>query len=133
MKRTYSCPHCDVTLNPSVKIILSGEREGKRGLFLFSPKPGNYDVILPPELELKNGDEVSFACPACGKDLTSPKGKEWAEIAFGTPSTTGGTVVFSKVFGRHATYFITREEVRWYGEDAGESVNFWGAGPERES
>jgi hypothetical protein len=40
-------------------------------------------------------------------------------------------VVFSKIFGKHATYFITQEEVRLYGEDAQEGVNFWGAGPER--
>jgi hypothetical protein len=34
------------------------------------------------------------------------------------PSGQQGTVVFSKVYGKRATYFITEEEMRPYGEDA---------------
>lgn len=131
MKRTYSCPHCEGVLNPSVKIVLRGQLKGLKGLFLFSPKPGNYDVVVPPGFDLQPGDEVAFACPICGLDLTSSKGEDWAEIHFGSGPRTGGTVVFSKVSGRHATYFITQEEVRGYGEDARDNVNFWGAGPDR--
>lgn len=131
MKRTYSCPHCGAVLNPSVKIVLRAQMKGHKGLFLFSPKPGNYDVFTPSDFPLKKGDEVEFSCPVCGDDLTSSKGKAWAEIRFQVSHATSGTVVFSKVYGHHATYFITQEEVRWYGEDAKETVNFWGAGPDR--
>lgn len=129
MKRTYSCPHCGAVLNPNVKIILRARLRGQRGLLLFSPKPGNYDVFAPAGFTLKKGDEVEFSCPVCGEDLTSSKGKAWAEIRFQVSPATAGSVVFSKVYGRHATFFVTEEDVRWYGEDAQETLNFWGAGP----
>ena len=129
MKRIYSCPRCGAVLNPSVKIILRAQLKGQKGLFLFSPKPGNYDVFTPSGFSMKKGDQVEFQCPVCAEDLTSQRGKGWAEIRFQLSPSAAGTVVFSKVFSRHATYFITEEDVRWYGEDAQETVNFWGAGP----
>ncbi len=132
MKRTYFCPHCRAVLNPSVKIVMRARLKRQSGLFLFSPRPGNYDVYVPEGFALTKGDQVVFACPVCGRDLTSRRGPEWAEIGFRTSADMRGTVVFSTVFGRHATYFITEEEIRWYGEDARDSLNFWGAGPERE-
>ncbi len=132
MKRIYTCPHCRAVLNPSVKIVLRARLKRQSGLFLFSPKPGNYDVYVPEGFALEKGDQVTFACPVCGKDLSSGRGTEWAEIAFKSSAGIRGTVVFSRIFGRHATYFITEEEIRWYGEDARESLNFWGAGPDRE-
>jgi len=132
MKRTYACPHCHATLNPNVKIVLRARHKKRNGLLLFSPRPGNYDVFIPRGLELEKGDRVEFACPVCGGDLSSAKGKAWAEIHFSTSSGVRGSVVFSKVYGSHATCFITEEHERWYGEDARESTNFWGAGPDRD-
>ena len=131
MKRIYSCPHCKAMLNPSVKIVMRVRLKGRKGLFLFSPKPGNYDVFTPPGFSMKKGDEVEFSCPVCGENFTSSKGKAWAEIRFQASPTSMGTVVFSRVFGHHATYFITEEDVRYYGEDAKEALNFWGVGPTR--
>lgn len=132
MKRTYACPHCNAVLNPSVKIVLRAQIKKRSALFLFSPKPGNYDVFIPPGFGLAEGDRVDFGCPVCGADLTSAKGKTWAEIGFSTDSGAQGSVVFSKLYGTHATCFITREQMRWYGEDAGGNTNFWGAGPDRD-
>jgi predicted RNA-binding Zn-ribbon protein involved in translation (DUF1610 family) len=132
MKRTYSCPKCGAILNPSVKIILRATRGKQKGLFLFSPKPGSYDLITPTDFTLEKGDEVDFACPVCGTDLTSSKGKSWAEIRFSTSPEDQGTVIFSKVSGHHATYLICGDEIRWYGEHASSSINFWGVGPEGE-
>lgn len=118
MKRSYHCPRCETVLNPSDKIILKGIHANSRGLFLFSPRPGNYDVRIPPGFTLKRGDEVTFSCPVCSGDLTSAKDAEWATLGFRVPSGQQGTVVFSKVYGRRATFFITEEEMRPYGEDA---------------
>ena len=132
MKRTYECPSCSAVLNPNVKIVLRARLKKRTGLFLFSPKPGNYDVFIPQGFELVEGTRVEFACPVCGADLTSSKGKNWAEILFSTSSGARGSVIFSKVYGAHATCFITEEKVRWYGEDARECTNFWGAGPDRD-
>lgn len=38
--------------------------------------------------------------------LTSPKGKNWAEIHFCSSADIQGTLVFSKVLGHHATCFF---------------------------
>jgi hypothetical protein len=132
MKRTYQCPHCKAVLNPSTKIILRAELEGKKGLFLFSPQPGNYDVVIPEGFQIRKKDRISFSCPVCTRDLTSPRDEALAEIKFTSTSGAFGTVAFSRVFGHHATYFITAEDVRSYGEHAANmDVNYWGEGPER--
>lgn len=132
MKREYLCPHCQGKLNPNVKIILTAERRGRKALFLFSPQPGNYQVIIPAGFRLKRGEEVRFSCPMCAGDLTAKRGYGMAEILFRGPAGQAGRVVFSRKYGHHETYFVTREEVRSYGEDAdAEGINFWGAGPER--
>lgn len=129
MKRSYYCPHCKGLLNPNVKIILRAEFESHRGLILFSPQPGNYDCILPEDFHLKKRATVRFSCPICAKDLTSSRDRTMAEILFSTSAGQEGKVIFSRVFGHHATYFITDEEVRSFGEHMDEGgLNFWGMG-----
>ncbi len=131
MKRTYRCPQCQALLNPGTKIILRADWEGGRGLLLFSPQPGNYDVIVPDGCVLRPQEAVRFSCPVCGSDLTSVHDPALAEIAFSTGSGMSGTVAFSRVKGRHASYFITAERIRSYGEHAEDrGMNFWGAGPD---
>ena len=137
MKRYYSCPHCEAILNPDAKIILGVEKKGEKGkrrLILFSPRPGDYSAVLAPDLALTDGDRVEFHCPLCAGDLVSPRGEEWAEINFRTSgkSEIEGEALFSTTFGRHATCFITKEEQRWYGEDAQENLHFWESGPVQE-
>ncbi len=130
MKRDYHCPWCDGLLNPNVKIILKAERAGRAALVLFSPQPGNYHVIVPPSFPLKKKDEVRFSCPLCSRDLTSSRDPTKAQIRFVGPAGQSGVTVFSRVYGHHETYFVTKEEVRSYGEDAGPAgINYWGAGP----
>jgi uncharacterized protein YlaI len=131
MKRSYLCPHCQARLNPNVKIILRAELDNQKGLFLFSPMPGNYDVILPEGFQIRKKDKVTFACPACGHTLTSAHDEALAEIRFISDSGSKGTVAFSRIYGHHATYFITAEQVQSYGEDADPTgINFWGVGPD---
>jgi hypothetical protein len=132
MRRSFLCPHCGGVLNPNVKIVLRAEYEGHRGLFLFSPQPGNYDAIIPESFHIKRKAQVRFSCPICSKDLTSNRDRTMAEIHFQSSSGAEGTVAFSRVYGHHATYFITDEEVKSFGEHHDEDrMNFWGAGPRR--
>jgi len=130
MKRSYFCPGCQATLNPNVKIILAIVRGRKRSLILLSPQPGNYRVILPADVTLRRGETIALFCPACGVDLTSEANEHLAEIGFRLEAGTKGRVNFSRKYGEHATFFVTRERVRSYGENAavyGDS-NFFGAG-----
>lgn len=130
MKRTYFCPTCQATLNPNVKIILSIARGRKRSLILLSPQPGNYNVLLPPDTALRRGETIEFFCPACGVNLASEANANLAEIGFQFEDGTKGRVNFSRKYGEHATYFVTKERVRSYGKNAaiyGDS-NFFGAG-----
>jgi hypothetical protein len=135
MKRSYFCPHCGATLNPNVKVILTASSGKTRGLILFSPQPGNYDAIVPEELGLSEGQMVDFSCPVCRADLTSPEVPRLAYVSFRTSTGVEGRVKFSRKFGERATFVITGEEVRSYGENAAEymGMNFFGAGnPELE-
>ena len=131
MKRTYSCPYCQGVLNPADKIVLCAELAGKRGLVMLSPQPGNYRAVVPPGFPLKKKDRVDFVCPLCARDLSSPRDPTMAQIRFHA-GTGSGTVAFSKTYGQHSTYFISQKsgEVKRYGEDASDDVNFFGAGPE---
>ena len=134
MKRTYFCPHCGGDLNPNVKIILRAEIGGQKGLFLFSPQPGNYRVILPNDVTLRPGDEVDFFCPACGVNLRSAVNTHLAELGFRLEDGTRGHLHFSRKYGERATYFVTNEKVRSYGDHAETygDANFFGAGATEE-
>lgn len=130
MARIYSCPHCDGVLNPGNRIILRGQHKASRGLILMSPKPGDYDAVVPEGFQVKPKDVVEFACPLCGHDLTSARDPKFAEVAF-QKGEKKGLVAFSKVYGKHSTYFVSEKKVKSYGKDSEvEPVNFFGAGPE---
>jgi len=127
MKRTYSCPRCRATLNPNVKVILLATNRGRTGLVLLDPQPGNYEVLRAPELELEEGDRVEFRCPVCRATLESAASENLAELLFRDEEGNEGRVDFSRIYGEHATYLVTREEVLSFGEDAGHyRGNFFG-------
>jgi RNase P subunit RPR2 len=134
MKRTYFCPKCRATLNPNVKLILTMAKGRRRSLILLSPRPGDYSAILPADVSLRQGEEVDFHCPACGANLRSEASAHLAEIGFRLEDGTKGRVDFSRRFGEHATYFVTKEQIRSYGENAAiyGDANFFGAGRERD-
>ena len=81
MKRNYHCPKCYGILNPNVKIILKTECGGRTALLLFSPQPGNYDVIVPESFHLKKHDEVRFSCPLCDWTLSLVKISRQSKIS----------------------------------------------------
>ena len=130
MKRVYFCPKCETTLNPNVKVVLVAANGDKRGLVLMSPQPGNYQIFTSDNLEIKKGDLLEIFCPVCGANLRSHVDRHLAEISFRTSQGEEGRVDFSRVAGEHATYIITAEEIRSYGENAGVygARNFFGEG-----
>ncbi len=130
MKRTYYCPKCRAVLNPNVKIILTALRSDKHGLVLLSPQPGNYKAIIADDLPLTDGDLVEFHCPVCTTLLTAAHDENLAGLDFRFSTGLEGKVFFSRRYGEHATYFVTDEAVRSYGEHTPDSggLNFFGAG-----
>ncbi len=131
MKWKYACPHCDVVLNPNVKIVLAVTKGTRRGLMLLSPRPGNYKSICDDELTdfLKEGTLVDFSCPVCGESLASKASKKLAEMLLVVPMQQSKQVQFSRIVGEHATFILDGDIVTPYGADTGlyDEVNFFGA------
>ncbi|MFH2051847.1 MAG: hypothetical protein ABIK96_05195 [bacterium] len=131
MKKVYICPHCDAVLNPSVKILLTIGCRKNRGLILLSPQPGNFKFICDEKIEacLKTGEAVKFSCPVCHEDLTSPSNKNFARLTLVVPGAKNKYVEFSRVYGQHATFVISEDEVMAFGEDVDNlgKTNFFGA------
>lgn len=130
MALRYRCPHCKAVLNPGTKVILRVSRGRKSALILLSPQVGNYTVILPEDFPLKEGEKATFFCPVCGAELTSPVNAHFNEVLRERADGGFDHVEFHRVYGRHATFVVTGDEVRAFGDDAGsfEPVNFFGAG-----
>ena len=130
MKKLFICPHCEVVLNPSVKILLVVAYRNRKGMILYSPQPGNYKIICDKTIEaqLKPGAKIRLSCPCCSQDLTSKANDKLAELQMAGPGQEPVRVEFSRVFGTHATFIIDGEEVTTYGDDADHfgSTNFFG-------
>jgi hypothetical protein len=108
MNWTYSCPHCRSVLNPDESIILLAVRNELCCLVGFHPQPGNYEVYLPPEVEMPAGTRWGFACPVCRRALTSQLSDDLCALDM----TSGGDphrVYFSRVAGEQATFVVTAE------------------------
>jgi hypothetical protein len=131
MKNLYLCPHCGAVLNPNVKVILVVHHRGRRGLILLSPQPGNFKFVLDPGVEaaLKPGAAVKFACPACAADLTSRANRQFAELSLVAPGQEPRRVEFSRRYGTHATFVLSGDRMKAYGEDVDDyrRINFFGA------
>ena len=131
MKHTFACPHCQSVLNPSVKILLAVKYKNKRGMILLSPQPGNYKFICDPSVSsaIKPGQTLTFFCPVCSEDLTSPSNKKFVELILLDPNQRTRKVEFSRVQGTHATFIIDGDNVLPYGDDVDEagSTNFFGS------
>lgn len=131
MKSVYACPHCHNVLNPSVKILLVVSYRKKAGMILLSPQPGNFKFICDPSVEkvVTNGSTVTFSCPVCSADLTSPRDKKFAALEVVDPNGNARRVEFSRVMGTHATFIYDGEEVSSYGDDVDNfpDTNFFGS------
>ncbi|MHC5036453.1 MAG: hypothetical protein ACYTHM_03995 [Planctomycetota bacterium] len=130
MPLRYRCPHCKAILNPGTKVIFRVARGKRAALILLSPQVGNYNVILPEDFVLKEGEKTTFFCPVCREELTSPLNPLFNQVLRDRPEGGYDRVEFHRVFGKHATFVVTEDEVRAFGEDAPRyrNVNFFGAG-----
>lgn len=133
MKRYYHCPHCGTLLNPNVKVIVKAVMGERNGLLLLSPQPGNYQIIASESLRPVEGEVADFFCPVCQANLVSGVDEHLAELTYKTDQGGEGKVIFSRVYGEHATYVLDEDSMRTYGENAGaySSGNFFGEGVDR--
>jgi len=104
----YSCPHCHAVLNPDQSIILLAEHDERPCLVGLHPQPGNYEVYLPPEVEMPAGTRWAFSCPLCRQPLTTGLSEDLCALDM----TSGGDphrVYFSRIAGEEATFVVSAE------------------------
>ena len=130
MQRRYHCPRCSGLLNPGSRVVLVIEGRQQRHLILLSPEPGNYALDHSDSLVLQPGLAYVLRCPLCHVDLTSPVKDRLVEIHALSADGSKTCVYFSRVFGEHATFFLSEDGVERYGKHSPdyEPVNFFGEG-----
>ena len=115
----YLCPYCCIQLNVDDHIILIGHgTSGHKGLILLKETLGDYNVKMASSLRLDKGEKVQFHCPGCLKNLDYSRKKDFAWILKHDEEGKEFTIIFSVIFGDHATYKISEERVISYGEKA---------------
>jgi hypothetical protein len=128
----FLCPYCRGHLMPHTKVILSARKNsGQRGLILFNPKLGEYDVLVHHTFKLSEGEHLDMLCPLCHANLTDHTlSKNLARIKMIDSAGMEYDIYFSEIFGEKCTYKISKDKkIETYGEDAADYQNFWGAGP----
>lgn len=108
---TYACPFCDAKLNPERAVILVGEQGEQRVLIGFHPEPGNYELYLPPEVTLREGDHWDFFCPVCRENLVNGALKDMCELRM-RAGETEQRIFFSRIAGEHATFILSGRQIR---------------------
>jgi hypothetical protein len=128
----FLCPYCRGYLKPHNKVVLSARKSsGKRGLILFNPQLGEYDILVHHTFRLEEGEHVDMLCPLCHANLTDHTiSKNLARIKMIDPSGEEYDIYFSEIAGEKCTYKISADKkVESYGQDAGDYQNFWGEEP----
>jgi hypothetical protein len=119
MPLRLSCPSCGTHLNPREDLVLAAVNRGQKALLLLHPEPGNYRMAISHGFPLEKGDVVELFCPLCQADLKSPLDPTLVQLdSTSREGDEKGFVVFSRVFGDHATFVVTRGSVSSYGENA---------------
>ncbi|MCU0662900.1 MAG: hypothetical protein MUC50_11320 [Myxococcota bacterium] len=118
MIHVYACPKCQSILSPGERIVLVGSSGGERVLVAFHPQPGNYEVWVPPGVELKQGALWSFFCPLCCTDLRSPDNDKLCALEVIT-NDRPRQALFSRIAGEQATFIVTPTAIEHrHGPDA---------------
>jgi hypothetical protein len=128
----FLCPYCRGHLMANTKVILAARKEsGTRGLILFNPQLGEYDVIVHHTFKLSEGEHLDMLCPLCHANLTDQTiSRNLAKIKMIDDSGKEFDIYFSEIFGEKCTYKISGDKkIEIYGEDAGDYQNYWGATP----
>ena len=113
----FNCPKCERTVSTRAGIVLIGQHQKARTLFVFDTRLGSYDHEVADPIDVPPGTVWDFFCPVCGADLTSRHSRRLAGLSM----TVGGStrrVMFSKVASEHATFVLGGEELEKHGEDS---------------
>ena len=105
MKWHYRCPACDTTLNPHEAIMVVADWGGRRLLMGFHPEPGNYEVFLPPDVQVVPRAAWEFYCPVCHANLAVEDGDDLCHLDLDEDGVRK-KVVFSRIAGEHATFLL---------------------------
>jgi hypothetical protein len=104
----YKCPECSAGLSTHKVVLLVGEHDKKRSLFVFDARPGKYDFVVVDDIEVKPGTMWEFYCPV---------NKRLAKLE-AVDEEGARRVVFSKVAGEQSTFVLGGEELEAHGRDS---------------
>jgi hypothetical protein len=124
MRWHYACPKCGATLNPREDVVLIAARERIKVLLQFHPRPGDYQLHKPDDLELVPGDAWNFFCPVCRENL-AVEGNEGFCAIDQRAEGRRRRVVFSRVAGERATFIFSSSGLEeHHGVDASDYLQF---------
>lgn len=99
-------------LNPDQSVSLLVECQGRVFLVGLHPEPGNYQMYLPPGVEMcAEGCRCTFRCPACHRDLVAEVSENLCALDIHTDGATH-RIFFSRITGEQATFLVTAEGLR---------------------
>jgi hypothetical protein len=96
-------------LNPDQTVVLLAIQGDRKLLIGFHPEPGNFDVYLPPDVTLAEGERWDFHCPVCRESLRSGELENLCELRMSEQGRKH-RVFFSRVAGEHATFLVSEAE-----------------------
>ncbi|MEA3448217.1 MAG: hypothetical protein U9Q98_07180 [Bacteroidota bacterium] len=126
MKNHFFCPKCQSFLDVEDNLILVVKAEnGKSDLVVLSPELGNYNVKTNPGFEVEKGKKYEFYCPVCNTELASDVNENLSHLHMIDAESNEYEVMFSKIAGEQCTYTLIGENVKMYGEDSGNYIDFF--------
>lgn len=125
MTAEYICPHCKghLLLNDYLIFSVKGE-DGVRMLLLLSPEIGNYKSVYHRSHVVRDGMRFEFFCPVCGAGLYSNMNRNLAMIWMKDPDNKLYELHFSRIAGQKSTFQVMGKEVKTFGEDAPQYLDF---------
>ncbi len=119
MESNYLCPHCRGYLNIGDMMIFKVKQpSGKIGLIILHTDIENYNVQYNGAYKPTEGQKSEFYCPLCGKSLEDKAHKDLARIVMRSADGKDSAIIFSKIYGEHATYQVVGEDILSFGEQA---------------
>ena len=113
----YTCPDCDAYLNVDGNLVLALKNaQGRCGIALMSDELGDYSVRINPHFHLEKGEICKFYCPACKKSLEYDKHEHRVRLFKQDDAGVESTILFSAVYGENATYELSEQRAKTYGE-----------------
>lgn len=132
-KNRFLCPECRAELKIKNSLIFVGQNEKKeRGIILFSPELGNYQLLHTQDFHITEGEHIEFHCPVCQADLSLKNTpKHLAEVIMIDDMGEEYEIVFSEIAGNRTTIQVKDNKVvDFFGDDdPSEYMNIWGSSP----